>query len=168
MAPGAPRKRRREKTPEMPARDSSTAAAVATCGADKSKAKSNAKVKATGKAATAKRTPEARRKWPAQHVDIAMKGDIDWASRRIVITDKIKEMFPGVRALTARELDMLAMNGVEFSEPTLRLIDTSQSLGRGMKPSSSASSGGHGAKDSEHTRYLQSALVQAFHVRLAL
>ena len=72
-------------------------------------------------------------KWPRQHLDIAAKSDIDWSSRRTVVTPALKKQFPGFATLSARELDVLAVKGVRPTEPRLRLIDTSQSLGRGAK-----------------------------------
>jgi hypothetical protein len=119
------------------------------------KAKANGKVKARAKAdakvsakAKSKHKPEAM-KWPSQHLDYAIQQDIDWGSQRIVVTDKLKEKFPGLKGLTDREIDILATKGVRISEPSLRLTDTSQSIGR---------SGGHGGRPGRHH---QSAEVEA-------
>ena len=73
-------------------------------GKVKARAKADAKVSAKAKS---KHKPEAM-KWPSQHLDYAIKQDIDWGSQRIVATDKLKEKFPGLKGWTDREMDILA------------------------------------------------------------
>ena len=69
-------------------------------------------------------------KWPSRHHDYAASRGMDWSSSRFVLTPENMAEYPGLRALTERELDALAMSGARLSENTLRTLEVSQSLGR--------------------------------------
>ena len=77
---------------------------------------------------------ERSQKWPSKHVDNALELGIDWNTIRISVTPALLERYPGFRAVTDREIDVLGLKGVKVDESSVRVLDISQSAGRGGAP----------------------------------
>lgn len=71
-------------------------------------------------------------KWVQQHYEVALAQGLDW-SKQFTFTDEDAEKFPALKELTLRMKDILGAKGVRLSEEKLRVIELSQSMGRGFE-----------------------------------
>jgi hypothetical protein len=71
--------------------------------------------------------------WPVRHVTAFCKAGLSWAGAPWPDSDTL-QCFPGLHALSLRELDILKFHGLTFPEAAARTMDVSQGLGRGHPP----------------------------------
>jgi len=69
--------------------------------------------------------------WPKKHRQLFEKQGLDWDASNCEPPWSVKVQFPGLHALTTREFEVLALNGVRsFPDESMKLIETSQTAGR--------------------------------------
>jgi site-specific DNA-cytosine methylase len=69
-------------------------------------------------------------KWPKAHVDAFHNKGIPWWERHDFEGKEMQSVFPGLRELSARELDSLAFAKIELPDSHCRLLNVGQGLGR--------------------------------------
>ena len=78
----------------------------------------------------ASRQPHDAQQWPGMHSDKFAAQGLRWWRSTDLETDVAKHAFPGLRALTCRELEVLAYNEIDLPDSSCRLVNVSQGLGR--------------------------------------
>ena len=69
--------------------------------------------------------------WAQKHHDMAKKTGDDW-TRHFVVTEEDRDLFPAVNQLTWRNRDVLATKGITLKTKGLRVVELSQTFGRGF------------------------------------
>ena len=71
--------------------------------------------------------------WPLQHAKFFERRGLDWSRPSPFRAPGARDLWPGLRELTARQIDMLEYNGLSLPHPTKALVDVNPSLGWGGK-----------------------------------
>ena len=69
--------------------------------------------------------------WPLQHAKLFEGRGLDWSRPSPFRAPGARDLWPGLRELTARQIDMLEYNGLSLPHPTKALVDVNPSLGWG-------------------------------------